>query len=50
MLNDKRFGDVLVKIQEIIHEDAHYQKGALNMRAQKCFAVKVVVLLTFNCT
>ena len=41
LLQDPRFPDMIVKIQEIIHEDTHYQKGALNMRAQKCFAVKV---------
>ena len=29
------------KIQEVIHDDTRYQKGALNMRTQKCFAVKV---------
>jgi DNA mismatch repair protein MSH4 len=40
MLTDNRFGNLLTKVQEVIHEDAHYQKGSLNMRAQKCFAVK----------
>ena len=39
-LNDKRFNIIKEKISEIIHEDTYYQKGALNMRTQKCFAVK----------
>ena len=40
---------MIAKIQEIIHEDTHYQKGALNMRAQKCFAVKVLSGYTCTC-
>ena len=33
------------KIGEVIHDDTRYQKGTLNMRTQKCFAVKVCVSL-----
>ena len=24
----------------MVHDDTHYQKGTLNMRTQKCFAIK----------
>ena len=41
MLGDTRFSEMLEKITDILHDDAHYQKGALTMRAQKCFAIKV---------
>ena len=41
MLGDARFESMLSRIREVIHDDTHYQKGTLNMRAQKCFAVKV---------
>ena len=40
-LQDERFGQIKSKIDEIIHEDTYYQKGALNMRTQKCFAVRL---------
>ncbi|XP_045212131.2 mutS protein homolog 4-like isoform X2 [Mercenaria mercenaria] len=40
VLEDPRFVLMLDKINCIIHEDARYQKGTLNMRSQKCFAVK----------
>ena len=40
VLDDPRFGLVMEKINGVIHSDTHYQKGALNMRTQKCFAVK----------
>ena len=40
-LLDKRFGILLDKIREVIHDDTHYQKGSLSMRTQKCFAIKV---------
>ena len=40
-LNDPRFASIMEKIQTVIHDDTRYQKGALNMRTQKCFAVKV---------
>ena len=29
------------KIKAVIHDDTRYQKGTLNMRTQKCFAIKV---------
>lgn len=32
---------IIEKIGEVIHDDTRYQKGTLNMRTQKCFAVKV---------
>ena len=28
----------------MIHDDTRYQKGTLNMRTQKCFAVKVYII------
>ena len=31
---------MLNKILDVIHHGAQYQKGHLNMRNQKCFAVK----------
>ncbi|XP_033098705.1 mutS protein homolog 4-like [Anneissia japonica] len=39
-LHDSRFELILDKIQTVIHDETRYQKGALNMRTQKCFAVK----------
>ncbi|KAK3612393.1 hypothetical protein CHS0354_031987 [Potamilus streckersoni] len=39
-LDDPRFETIMSKINIVIHEDTHYQTGALNMRTQKCFAVK----------
>ncbi|XP_027047285.1 mutS protein homolog 4-like [Pocillopora damicornis] len=39
-LNDSRFATIMEKIQTVIHDDTRYQKGTLNMRTQKCFAVK----------
>lgn len=41
-LNDNRFVTIMEKIQTVIHDDTRYQKGTLNMRTQKCFAVKVL--------
>ena len=41
-LNDSRFATIMEKIQTVIHDDTRYQKGTLNMRTQKCFAVKVM--------
>ncbi|CAH3182501.1 unnamed protein product, partial [Porites evermanni] len=41
-LNDNRFATIMEKIQTVIHDDTRYQKGTLNMRTQKCFAVKVL--------
>ncbi|XP_072025616.1 mutS protein homolog 4-like [Amphiura filiformis] len=39
-LDDPGFNAILHKIYAVIHDDTHYQKGTLNMRTQKCFAVK----------
>lgn len=39
-LEDPRFQTVLEKINSVVHDDTHYEKGALNMRTQKCFAVR----------
>ncbi|XP_044891961.1 mutS protein homolog 4 isoform X3 [Felis catus] len=39
-LEDKRFGIILEKIKTIINDDARYMKGCLNMRTQKCYAVR----------
>jgi len=35
---------MLKRITEVIHDDTRYLKGALGMRTQKCFAVKVMKL------
>ncbi|KAG1709722.1 MutS 4 [Nymphon striatum] len=40
LLEDQRYHSILEKIRTIVHNDTHYQKGALTMRTQKCFAVK----------
>ncbi|XP_046863669.1 mutS protein homolog 4-like [Xenia sp. Carnegie-2017] len=40
MLSDSRYTQVMEAIEKVIHEDTHYQKGAMNMRTQKCFAIK----------
>ncbi|XP_072505981.1 mutS protein homolog 4 isoform X3 [Notamacropus eugenii] len=39
-LGDNRFGTILEKIKAVINDDARYLKGCLNMRTQKCYAVK----------
>ncbi|XP_027729860.1 mutS protein homolog 4 [Vombatus ursinus] len=39
-LEDNRFGTILEKIKTVINDDARYLKGCLNMRTQKCYAVK----------
>uniref|UniRef100_A0A8C5VB46 MutS homolog 4 n=1 Tax=Microcebus murinus TaxID=30608 RepID=A0A8C5VB46_MICMU len=39
-LEDKRFGIILEKIKTVINDDARYMKGCLNMRTQKCYAVR----------
>ncbi|RMX43324.1 hypothetical protein pdam_00014951 [Pocillopora damicornis] len=44
-LNDSRFATIMEKIQTVIHDDTRYQKGTLNMRTQKCFAVKHKLVL-----
>lgn len=35
-----RFGLILEKIKTVINDDARYMKGCLNMRTQKCYAVR----------
>ncbi|GAB6032154.1 MutS protein msh4 [Chamberlinius hualienensis] len=40
MLNDERYKAIYEKITEVINIDTMQHKGTLNMRAQKCFAVK----------
>ncbi|EDL82522.1 mutS homolog 4 (E. coli) (predicted) [Rattus norvegicus] len=39
-LEDHRFGLILEKIKTVINDDARYMKGCLNMRTQKCYAVR----------
>ncbi|XP_013777928.1 mutS protein homolog 4-like, partial [Limulus polyphemus] len=39
-LKDDRFEELLEIIHQVVHDDTRYQKGALNMRSQKCFAIK----------
>ena len=39
-MGDPRFATISQIIQEVVHDDTHYQKGTLNMRTQKCFAIK----------
>ncbi|KAF8773833.1 MutS protein like protein [Argiope bruennichi] len=40
ILSDERFLKLQEKISLVIHTDARWQKGVLNMHMQKCFAVK----------
>ncbi|CAL1285489.1 unnamed protein product [Larinioides sclopetarius] len=40
VLSDGRFLQLQEKISLVIHTDARWQKGVLNMHMQKCFAVK----------
>uniref|UniRef100_A0A5F8GRM5 MutS homolog 4 n=1 Tax=Monodelphis domestica TaxID=13616 RepID=A0A5F8GRM5_MONDO len=39
-LGDSRFGTILERIGTVINDDARYLRGCLNMRTQKCYAVK----------
>ncbi|XP_022081598.1 mutS protein homolog 4-like isoform X1 [Acanthaster planci] len=39
-LGDERFNAMLENIHMVINDGTRYQKGILNMRTQKCFAVK----------
>ncbi|KAM9324666.1 mutS protein homolog 4 [Gastrophryne carolinensis] len=39
-IDDKRFDIILEKIREVINTDTRYIRGCLNMRTQKCYAVK----------
>ena len=40
VLDDDRFAKILSQISTVVHDDTHYQRGALNMKTQKCFCVK----------
>uniref|UniRef100_T1IXC0 DNA mismatch repair proteins mutS family domain-containing protein n=1 Tax=Strigamia maritima TaxID=126957 RepID=T1IXC0_STRMM len=40
ILEDGRYQVILNKICEVVQEESKYLKGVLNMKAQKCFAVK----------
>ena len=50
-LSDPRFELILEKISRVINDETQYQKGALNMRTLKCFAVKVRTgsFILFSC-
>lgn len=39
-LEDIRFKVMSEKINSVLHDDTHYEKGALNMRTQRCFAIR----------
>ncbi|XP_056623120.1 mutS protein homolog 4 isoform X2 [Triplophysa dalaica] len=39
-LEDSRFNCILDQIKSMINDDASYMKGSLNMRTQKCYAVR----------
>uniref|UniRef100_A0A7N6AI53 DNA mismatch repair protein n=1 Tax=Anabas testudineus TaxID=64144 RepID=A0A7N6AI53_ANATE len=39
-LEDKRFDMILEQIKTVINDDTTYLKGSLNMRTQKCYAVR----------
>ncbi|XP_072275595.1 mutS protein homolog 4 [Pyxicephalus adspersus] len=39
-IEDERFDLMLEKIQRVINDDTRYMRGCLNMRTQKCYAVK----------
>ncbi|XP_053326326.1 mutS protein homolog 4 [Spea bombifrons] len=39
-LEDKRFDIILEKIRSVVNDDTRYTKGCLNMRTQKCYAVR----------
>ena len=40
VLDDIRFGRILSVIGTVVHDDTRYQRGALNMKTQKCFCIK----------
>jgi hypothetical protein len=42
-LDDERFETMKADIDNVIEEDADNQKGTLNIRIHKCFAIKVVL-------
>ncbi|XP_068095301.1 mutS protein homolog 4 isoform X2 [Hyperolius riggenbachi] len=39
-IEDERFNIILEKIRTVINDDTRYTRGCLNMRTQKCYAVK----------
>ncbi|XP_040264757.1 mutS protein homolog 4 [Bufo bufo] len=39
-IDDPRFNIILEKIKTVINDDTRYTRGCLNMRTQKCYAVK----------
>ena len=39
-LHDPSFDAIMESIQKVVHDESRYQKGALNMKTQKLFAVK----------
>ncbi|KAF4084026.1 hypothetical protein AMELA_G00124150 [Ameiurus melas] len=39
-LEDSRFNSILDEIKTVINSDTNYMKGSLNMRTQKCYAVR----------
>ncbi|XP_072545639.1 mutS protein homolog 4 [Salminus brasiliensis] len=39
-LEDGRFNSILAEIKTVINDDTTYLKGSLNMRTQKCYAVR----------
>ncbi|XP_063795125.1 mutS protein homolog 4 isoform X6 [Pseudophryne corroboree] len=39
-IEDNRFDIILEKIRTVINDDTRYTRGCLNMRTQKCYAVK----------
>ncbi|XP_026789533.3 mutS protein homolog 4 isoform X2 [Pangasianodon hypophthalmus] len=39
-LEDSRFNSILDQIKTVINNDTSYMKGSLNMRTQKCYAVR----------
>ncbi|XP_077134925.1 mutS protein homolog 4 isoform X1 [Ranitomeya variabilis] len=39
-IDDPRFNIILEKIKMVINDDTRYTRGCLNMRTQKCYAVK----------
>jgi len=39
-LHDSSFSAIMENIQQVVHDESRYQKGALNMKTQKLFAVK----------
>lgn len=40
MLNDTGFVVLRQQLEEVVHGDAHFQKGVLSMRTQRCFCLR----------